>query len=355
MPGARLASFAADSATPPGIIDAIDGATSYYEGGLAETAPGLVRSPGAAGIVEIIDQAVGARRARLWDGIYFGIIHVVPRVKDLGAVISDTSYLVDVWNADEIAHLGVSVDVAGTGGVSLGGGVALPAYWPPFGSYPFTVEVSAEGDPIIDATVTWLFPGFEGTDHRVLGFKLTILPSVPDWEAGEFIERVGTISSVRPAHGGQEQRRSLSSRTTRELDLTAVSIDPVAAGELIVKLFNGGRFLFGVPYWPDATDLAAAVGPGDTVIPVDTTARIFEPGGLVVLWKNERVLQTLTIAPGGVAPSALTTSTAVAGSWSPNDTLVIPVLPARLVEAARLEHPRAGIVLVQASFRTEPL
>lgn len=355
MPGGRLSSFAEDSIAPPGIIGAVSGATGYYEGGLVDPVGGLRRSPGAAIVVDILDQAASARRARLWDGIYFGIIHIVPRVKDLGAVISATSYLVDVWNADEIAHLAVSVDVAGTGGVSLSGGVPLPAFWPPFGSYPFSVDVAAEGDPIIDSTVTWLFPGFDGTDHRVFGFKLTILPSAPDWESGGFQERVGLLSSVRAAHAGHEQRRSLSSRPTRELEFTGLAIDPVAAGELVVKLFNGGLFLFGVPYWPDATALGAALSPGATSIPVETTARIFEPGGLVALWRNDRTWQTLTIAPGGVAPGALTTSTAVAGSWSPNDTLVVPVLPARLEEAARLEHPKAGHVSVQARFRTEPL
>lgn len=355
MTDARVWPTVEESITPPGVVTHLDDVTTYYEGGSVEPLEITLRAPGTSGIVDIIDLSVGARRERLWDAIYFGIIHVIPRVKDLGAVIGATSYALEVWNADDVAHLGVSYSIAGSAGISLSGGVALPAYWPPFGSHNFQVDIAADGDAIIDGLITFLFPGFSGTDHRVIGFKLTLLPNAPDWAAGPFEETFGYRSSVKTSDDGHEQRRQLAGLPTRELSLVALAEDPIQAGELIVNLFNGGRFLFGVPYWPDATALGAALSPGATVITVDTSSRIFANGGLVMLWKDARTRQTLTIAPAGVGAGSITVTNPVAGSWSTNDTLVIPVLPARLTAAAELDHPVAGVVAVRASFVTEPL
>lgn len=355
MADARVSTIVADTLLPPGIVTHLDDITTYYEGGTLQPLDPARRGSGAAVVVDILDQAVGARRARLWDAIYFGVIHVIPRVKDLGAVISATSYALEVWNADDVAHLGVSYSISGSGGIGLSGGVALPAYWPPFGAYSFQVDIDADGEAIIDGLITFLFPGFSGTDHRVIGFKLTLLPNAPDWTAGPFEETFGYKSSVRTSDDGTEQRRQLMSLPTREISLVALAEDPVQAAELVVRLFNGGRHLFGVPYWADATALGASLSPGATVITVDTTARIFAAGDLIVLWKDARTWQALTIAAGGVTPTTLTVSNPVAGSWSANDTLVIPVLPARLTADAELEHPAPGVAAVRATFRTEPL
>jgi hypothetical protein len=332
-------------------VPGIDGFTTYVERGVTDPF-GLRDLPAVSGLPDVIDQVVGARRVRMYDQIIFGIILVIPRVKDLGAVISATSYQVEIWNADDVAHLGQSVAIAGSSGVTLSGGPTLPASWPPFSSYFVTVNVDGQGDAIIDTLITWLFPGFTGTDHHVLGFRLTILATDPDWDAEPFTEAYGYATNVMQSRNMTEQRIVLESKGRREISYIAFAPDPAAAGELITRLFNGGRFLFGVPYWPDATPLGASLIGGESTIVVDTTGRIFQAGGLVALRRSARVYQTLTVL--SLTSSTITFTGPVAGAWPAADTLVVPVLSARLTDAAELEHQKPGIAQVRASFLTQP-
>lgn len=330
-----------------------DNYTTIAERGIVD--PYAMRTASkSSGVPDVIDMAKTGRRYRLWDQVYFGIIHVIPRVKELGGVISQTSFQVEIWNADDVAHVGQSVTITGGPGVTISAGPTLPSTWAPFSSQYVTVLVDGQGAPLVDSLITWLFPGFTGTDTRVLGFRLTIFPLGPEWDE-DYQEGFGYRSSVKRARNGNEQRRQLRSRPVRELTYSAFAEDPRVAGETIVKLMKGGQFLFGVPYWPDATPLTALVSPGALSIPVDTTTRIFEAGGLLALWKDARTWETLTIAAGGVSSSALAVTSPVVGTWPKDGTYVIPVVPARLVDAAALEHPTPGVAGVRATFVTEPV
>ena len=60
----------------------------------------------------------------------------------MGGVVTQTSFQVEVWNADEISHRGNSVGVTGSDGVTVGAGPTLPTFWPPFSSYFTTIVVS---------------------------------------------------------------------------------------------------------------------------------------------------------------------------------------------------------------------
>ena len=330
-----------------------DFTTGYVEHNVTDPEGVAKATRGAPSIADVIDMARLARRAPMWDSIFFGIIHVIPRVKDLGAVISPTSYQVEIWNADEASHLGIGYTIAGASGVSLSGGPTGPAVLSPFSSSFVTVNVAADGDPVINTLITWLFPGFTGTDHRLLGVRITIFPIDVDWPS-QIAEQYGYATDVLRSRNLTEQRRQLRSLPVRELTYSAFAADPRAAGEAMARLFSGGQFLFGVPYWPDAAPLGAAALAGASSVTVDTTTRIFAEGGLVALWRDANTWETLTIATGGVAAGSLTFTSPLASSWAAAGTLVIPVLAARLLTAAEVETEKPGTVLVRAVFTTEP-
>lgn len=331
-----------------------DFTTGYVEHNVTEPEGVAIATRGAPSVADVIDMTRLARRAPMWDSIFFGIIHVIPRVKDLGSVISATNYLVEIWNADEASHLGTGYTIAGSSGVTLSGGPTWPAFIAPFSSAFVTVNVDDEGDPVINTLITWLFPGFTGVDHRLLGVRITIFPTEPDWPA-KIEERFGYLTDVFRSRNLSEQRRQLRSLPVQELTYTAVAPDPKTAGDVLARLFSGGQFLFGVPYWPDASPLTAAVSAGATVIPVNTTGTTFAPGGLVALWRDGKTWETATIAAAGVAPSALTLTGAISSSWPLGGTVVVPIVGARLLAAAELDTDKPEAVVVRATFTTEPV
>ena len=201
-----------------------DFTTGYVEHNVTDPEGVAKATRGAPSIADVIDMARLARRAPMWDSIFFGIIHVIPRVKDLGAVISPTSYQVEIWNADEASHLGIGYTIAGASGVSLSGGPTWPAFLSPFSSSFVTVNVAADGDPVINTLITWLFPGFTGTDHRLLGVRITIFPIDVDWPS-QIAEQYGYATDVLRSRNLTEQRRQLRSLPVRELTYSAFAAD----------------------------------------------------------------------------------------------------------------------------------
>lgn len=350
MPSGRGISLPEVALNHAGSVTHLDDVTSYVERGVVD--PWLLRrAPASVGVPDVLDQAVSGRRWRLWDSVLFGIIHVIPRARNLGAVISQTSFQAEVWNADELAHQCVGTTVVGASGVSVAGGITLPGWWAPFSSVFFTIQVDGQGDPIIDTLVTWLFPGFTGTDCHVLGFRIVLLPLAAEM-GGALEESLDYAASVRRAEDGSEQRRQLGGRPTRDFGYQLVAMSAREAAETRVKLFTAGRYLFGLPYWPDAAPLTADVTPGALSIPCDTTTRIFEAGGLVLLWRDSAQWEVLTAE--SVSASAIVPTAAVAGSWPAAATYVIPVLPARLTAAMEDSQPTVGLAEFQGRFATEP-
>lgn len=351
MPSGRTWTSPEAQLNHAGTVTHLDDYATYVERGVTDPFA-LLRAPAVTGVPDVINQAVSGRRQRLWDAIYFGIIHVIPRSKDVGAVVSQTSFQVEIWNADEASHVGQSVSITGSSGVSLSGGPTLPATWPPFSSFFVTVIVDGQGDPIIDTLITWLFPGFTGTDCHVLGFRLTIFPLSPQWEGAGVEEGFGYLTDLLRARDGTEQRVQLAGQATRELTFAALAADPREAAEAMVKLFGGGHLLFGVPYWPDATPLTGAVSPGATTIPCDTTSRIFAPGGLFILWRDSRTWEAFTVQT--VNPTSLVATAGAVGTWPQAGTLVVPLLSARLSQPAEVSHPSPDVSEIRGTFVTEP-
>ena len=351
MANGRTITVLEERISPAGVTGLLDDYTTFVEKGVVEFAQPRHGSV-VTGVPSVIPRNVGGRRQRLWDQVFFGIIHVIPRVKDVGGVVSQTSFLVEVWNADEISHRATSVGVTGSDGVAVTAGPTLPTFWPPFSSYFSTITVEAEGDPIIDSLVTWVFPGFTGTDCHVIGVRLTVYPLPHNW-ASELTETIDYLATVSQAKNGNEQRRSLRSVPSRILELSGLAAEAQEASYVLAKLLSEGRSLFTVPHWGHASHPTADVAPGATTIAIDTTTRIYEAGGLAVLWKDTLTWEAVKIDT--VTPTSLILATTVAGTWPKGSTTVAPLLPARLTVEASPDELRPGeLYAFGLTFETEP-
>lgn len=306
-----------------------------------------------SGVPSVLAQNVVGHVLRLWDFTFHGVIHVIPRTKTLGAIVSDVLFQIEVWNADDTPHQLTGITQEGSDGVSYANGAPVPSYFAPFTSAFYDITVDKDGDPLVDHLLTWIFPGFTGTDSRLTGFRISIFPVAPQWDQ-EYLERYGYQTDVQTKRLGHEQRRLLRALPTRELVYSGFAPDVATAGDLSNKLYAGGQFLFAVPYWPDKSPLTAAASMGNTTIQVDTTTRTFTAGDLVLLWRDERTWEAATIVTVNPTNLVLASGIVRTAGWPAASTLVIPLLTAFPDGMTRESLPAPGVGDFPCSFVSEP-
>src|SRR6185369_16435753 len=161
------------------------------------------------------------------------------------------------------------------------------------------------------------------------------------------------LTTVIEARDGTEQRIQLLGQSIREIPLSSLVGSAREVAETMVRFFTGGQMMFGIPYWPDLTPLTAGVALGAATLPCDTTGRIFKAGDLIVVWQDSRTWESLTVQT--VNPSSLVVTSPTTRAWTQGNTMVAPLLQARLSQAAEIAHPSMDISEDQAVFTTEPV
>lgn len=260
-------------------------------------------------------------------------IHVVPRRRDLGAVISEQEIEVEVWNARRNrAKILDDITVEGAAGITVVDHLGVPAHFPATQSEVFTVIVDEEGDPQIDNLISWVFLDVSeaGTTLAVLGFRLIPFPYPPNL-VSPVSETFGyTTNLIEAAFSGMEQRVQLRVKPTGTIGYSVFLIDRREAQMAAAILFGNQPRAFGVGRWQFKTPLTVGAGVDDLDFYCDTSDIPFDVGGLVMLWVNPFVWEVLTIET--IAADHLTTSTPTRNDWNAVETFVLPVVVGRLTE-----------------------
>ena len=269
-------------------------------------------------------------RAPGHDLVYHDRIHVVPRRRDLGAVISEQEIEVEVWNAFlRTAKTLDDITLEGPAGIEVVDHLGLPAHYPASRSETYLVRVSAEGDPQVDNTVTWVFVGLEdeGTDLAVLGFRLIPYPFRPNMVHG-IQETIGYLTDVIEAFDGTEQRRQLRAKPHGSISYTILLTSRRDAQMAAAVLYGNQARTFGVGRWQFQTPLTAQATADDTDIYCDTEHIPFHADGLVMLWRGPYQWEVQTIT--SVEEDHLVLTTGVRSTWPEGVTMVLPVVIGRL-------------------------
>jgi hypothetical protein len=301
--------------------------------------------------------AKAAARAPSHDAEWLDRIHVIPRRKDLGAVLTDQEITVEVWNAFmSRAKVLTDLTIEGPAGIEVDNPYGLPTHFPASESLLYTVRVLEEGDPLIDNLVTWVFIGvpIAGTNLTLTGFRLLPFAFEPDFGGaeGSGIEQLyGYLTDVITAYDGEEQRVQLRAVPVGTMALSAIFTAPQEAQEANAMLYGSQARPFGVPLWQWRTPLLSPVAIDDTTIAVDTQYIPFQPDGLVFLWRDSRTWEAQRIA--SIAPGLITTTLPLRKNWAVPGTWVMPMVFGRLSpDEAFTWHSRdvGGVRLV---FRIE--
>jgi hypothetical protein len=257
-------------------------------------------------------------------------IHVIPRRRDLGAVISEQTLEVEVWNAFlSRAKQLQEITVEGPPGVSVIDHLGQPAWFPASDSQVYVVEVSAEGDPLIDNFVTWVFVGVDetGTDLHLLGFRLIPFPFPPNM-VNPIVERFGYLTDIIEAFRGDEQRIQLRAVPVGSITYS-VLLDELREAQMANAILHGNQArAFGVGRWQFQTPLVADALADELDILCDTNNLPFEVDGLVLLWTDPYHWEAQRIAE--VQADRIVISLGLRSSWLAQATTVLPLVIGRL-------------------------
>jgi hypothetical protein len=262
-------------------------------------------------------------------------IHVIPRRRDFGAVLTDQELEVEVWNAFMArARILEDLTIEGPAGIEVDNPLGLPTHFPASESKLYTVRALADGDPLIDNLVTWVFVGIPiiGTNLKLTGFRLIPFAFEADFGGAQgkagIEQEYGYLTDVLTAYDGDEQRIQLREVPIGTIALSAVFTEPQEAQEANAMLYGSQARPFGVPLWQWRTPLISPVVIDDSTVAVDTQYIPFKVGGLVFLWRDSRTWEAQRIE--SVAPGLITTTLPLRKNWAVPGTWVMPMVFGRL-------------------------
>lgn len=302
----------------------------------------LVVRPGVTGAAkEILGQ-------ELWEKVV-----IWPRTKAMGFVLSTTSFNVDVWNTSRrAAQTLTAITYAGGGGVSAGGGPALPGKFYPFQSYQYAITVPQDGPATINDTVTWTFiGGIGGANLLVTGQRITVFSVSIDW-ADAFEEEIAYLTNVLPGYSGKEQRVQLRTAPRYKCRFTARSMSAKESAYMDAMLHSWQARVFGVPWWPDAVFLQADAAAGASVLTVPniTQRPSFKAGELVAVWRDWITWEAVTVL--SVSTASITLSAPLSQSWVTGD-LVLPLKRGRMAPMQGVDADASTLRSANVSFECE--
>jgi hypothetical protein len=254
-----------------------------------------------------------------------GLIHVIPRKYDFGAVVSQQDLEIEVWNADlKRAHILEEVTVSGALGIEVTPPAALPIHFPGSGAHLFQVNALSQGDAVINNLVAFVFLAVqEDTDLQLTGFRLIPFTFPPDW-TGPVTEQIGYLTDIITSFRGMEQRiqlRDIPNGTLTYTSLLATLRDLQTAGAI---LFGNQARAFGVGRWQFAATPTAPAPAGSQDLVFDTANLPLAAGGLVLLWMSPYQWEVGTIET--VWSDRITLQLALQYSWPAQQATVLPLL-----------------------------
>lgn len=263
---------------------------------------------------------------------YYNRIHVVPRVLDIGNLLSVQTRQAVVWNAYLTSQALASIDEDETVGLTESG-ITAPSTFAPLQESVFNVTIDTEGPASIDALYTFNFPA-ESPTLAVTGRRVVVFGYAPNWTA-PVRERLSWLTDVLPALAGTEQRVGLRGVPRRAMEYEFMARDRTESIRLETMLLGWQSRLWAVPVWTDMQSIASTLPAGSTSISCVTTGYEFAANGLLVLWRGPHDYEAVEIA--SVGAGSLTLKAATLATW-PAGTRIYPVRLGRMPDRQKFRR-----------------
>lgn len=281
----------------------------------------------------------------LWDKII-----VVPTSQDLGAVLSQRNFQVEVWSTyrDRQQTL-TGIVLSGPGNMILTDSYGLPLVYQPEQSRVYSVSLPGQGDPTIANVATFTFSGLQPAAFIATGLRVAVFWPAMDWSES-FRETPQWKTSILPAYSGAEQRIQLRHLPRYQVSFRILTLSEQQTAALEAQLHFQQPALWGVPWWTEQSYLSASVIAGALILPVDTTYRpTFVEDGLVLIWTDAFTWEVGLI--DSISDIQITLVNSLTKSW-PTGAKVVPMRKGRLSELS-LGRPTNWLSAATFTFSCE--
>lgn len=292
-----------------------------------------------------VPRMLSASQAHSYRDDYYERMHVIPTKLAMGNVVTEQQRTVALWNAyTGTTRTLASVSAVGADGIDITAPQALPYAFRPLRYELWTISVTPNGPPVVDAAISWNFDSALTLTVPVTGNRITAWTLPPDW-ARPVTERLEWLTDVMVSVNRTEQARALRQcpRRTWDFECLAQGAERQWAE---ASLYEWSGRTWAVPVWTDGQVLASAVNQSDTV-PCSTVNRDFAVGQLVMFYASALSYELAEVS--GVAADGLTLARAATGSW-PVGTRLFPVRTAQLTGTPAVSRKTDRMMRVSPTF-----
>ena len=224
---------------------------------------------------------------------FYNRIHIQYQTLDVGNILADQFYTIEVWNAYFIPKLLSSIDEVNLSGMLLEAPYTIPHTFTPLQSFLFTLSVSLAGAGTIDGKYIFNFPS-KTIELFIIGNRVILFPFVPLIENTESREWLTEIIPSR----SNESRYALREcpRTTLSYKYLFQSHEEYLAALALARAST--NLGFGVPNWANISKLTQRISSGVSNIYFDTTNMEIVADSLVLIWEaydSYTLVQVLTV------------------------------------------------------------
>uniref|UniRef100_A0AAU8GRU9 Tail assembly protein n=1 Tax=Pseudomonas phage PAKlein3 TaxID=3230132 RepID=A0AAU8GRU9_9VIRU len=289
-------------------------------------------------ISELGDTAESWRMPSFLDDYYYRV-HVLPGIIELGNLLSAQERRVEVWSAYFEPQLLSSLGSEGTDGITLGQPAVPPTYFAALESRTYSLNISTNGAPVINAKYTFNFPDDQPT-LRVTGRRVVVWPFMPQIKHREALE---WLTDVIPSFNN-EQRLALRA-APRQAFTHEFQLDTYQFSRAKAIATQWAHRVYGIPVWAELT----RVGPlaqGITEIQVDTTVADYRSDDIIIIWQDD--VKNSAVEIGAVLPDRVQLKLPLDRSFL--DAYVAPLRFARTPSGVQFRRSNRDITIASTEF-----
>ncbi|ALH23702.1 virion structural protein [Pseudomonas phage PaMx11] len=271
---------------------------------------------------------------------YYYRVHVLPGIIELGNLLSAQVRQVEVWSAYFEPQLLSSLVSVDTDGINLGQPAVPPTYFAALESRTYSLSISTNGAPVINAKYTFNFPDDKPT-LRVTGRRVVVWPFMPQTKHRETLE---WLTDVIPSFNN-EQRLALRT-APRQAFTHEFQLDTYQFSRAKAIATQWAHRVYGIPVWAELT----RVGPlaqGTTEILVDTTVADYRAEDIIIIWQDDAKNSAVEI--GAVLPDRVQLKLPLGSSYL--NAYVAPLRFARAPSGVQFKRSNSDFTIASAEFR----
>lgn len=270
----------------------------------------------------------------MFGGDFYNRFHISALVFDLGNLVGDQTRTLTVWNAYRRARVLEALDLVNADGIVVSGQPPAPLQFGPQQERTYSLAISTDGPPVIEATITFDFDEGQALTVTITGSRVTAWTWPANWSEG-ITERLEWMTDLLQAYRGEEQARALRLLPRHVVEFS-ILVEGLERRHLEAALWNWGARVWAVPLWWDGIDLTSALAAGATTIPVAVGSRAYQIGTLALLQgPNSRTYEVIEI--DDVGSGSLTLARPTTSAW-PAGTRLYPARAARIDGNASLSR-----------------